>query len=626
MNMLINIITEKELNLFVNSGKSYYLKVNSNNNTDNFFVYFFFVLECILLFGAYSINNPFKEKLSKIKYILYLNGNNKLSYWIGIFFSDFIKILIIVIMFLILFQILSIEENYNFIHCLFFLSLISVCLLSYLISLIINKHSTALYFVFGNSVLLLFLMFRKQSDYFILFIYLCPFITFFYKINCITSQWFFYCHHNYNNRYFFIFQIIIYSVVIIIIESKICFKIKQIFKDIIKKKEKNNYTENVVILKNDLLHKEINYDIRIESLKENKSKLNNNLISTKFINVSKSFYKCCCCKKKQIINNFNLELEENEKYGLLGLNGAGKSTLFKLITNQINYDSGEIYLFNNEVKKDFDSIRKTLGYCPQENIIFNGLTVKQIFKYFKELRNITMSIKEMGEKYGLNKYLNTKYENLSGGNKRKLCFAISIMNKPKILLLDEPSTGVDPESRRIMWKNILELNLTHKYNMILSTHSMEEAEVLCDTISWLKEGKFKCIGNSEELKIKYSAGYVLQLKIKKDENNNINDNCNKLFDNLESKIQRCDKLGEIKNNYNYLNKLNIIFDSFKDYYDCCYINEVFFDNYSFEFIIKIKEGNESHLFSRILNLKNNFDFIEEVCIQMESLENILLRL
>ena len=237
-----------------------------------------------------------------------------------------------------------------------------------------------------------------------------------------------------------------------------------------------------------------------------------------------------------------------------------------------------------------------------------------------------MSIKEMGEKYGLNKYLNTKYENLSGGNKRKLCFAISIMNKPKILLLDEPSTGVDPESRRIMWKNILELNLTHKYNMILSTHSMEEAEVLCDTVSWLKEGKFKCIGNSEELKIKYSAGYVLQLKIKKDENNNINDNCDKLFDNLESKIQRCDKLGEIKNNYNYLNKLNIIFDSFKDYYDCCYINEVFFDNYSFEFIIKIKEGNESHLFSRILNLKNNFDFIEEVCVQMESLENILLRL
>ena len=420
-------------------------------------------------------------------------------------------------------------------------------------------------------------------------------------------------------------QIIIYSLLIFLIESKIFFQIKLFFKSIITKSENNNNSETILFLQNNLLHEGINYNNGIESFKENKSKLNN-ITSTKFINVSKSFYKCCCCKKKQIINNLNIELKENEKFGLLGLNGAGKSTLFKLITNQINYDSGEIYLFENEVKKDFDSIRKKLGYCPQENIIFNGLTVKQIFKYFKELRNITMSIKEMGEKYGLNKYLNTKYENLSGGNKRKLCFAISIMNKPKILLLDEPSTGVDPESRRIMWKNILELNLTHKYNMILSTHSMEEAEVLCDTISWLKEGKFKCIGNSEELKIKYSAGYVLQLKIKKDENNNINDNCNKLFDNLESKIQRCDKLGEIKNNYNYLNKLNIIFDSFKDYYDCCYINEVFFDNYSFEFIIKIKEGNESHLFSRILNLKNNFDFIEEVCIQMESLENILLRL
>ncbi len=553
---------------------------------------------------------------------MYLNGNNKLSYWIGLFFSDFIKILIIEIIFFILFKWIDLDEKYKLLLLLFFSALISICLLAYFFSLIFNQKTTILFIFYGHCCWFFFSYFSEiiPGFSFKYLSYLFPFLT-------ISNFYDFLYNEELPTKLFFIFviQIIVYCLLIFIIESKIFLQIKPIFKSIITKSENNNNIEIELLFKNDLLHEGIGSGVRIESFKENKSKLNN-IISTKFIKVSKSFYKCRCCKKKHIINNLNLELKENEKFGLLGLNGAGKSTLFKLITNQINYDSGEIYLFDNEVKKDFNSIRKKLGYCPQENIIFNGLTVKQIFKYFKELRNITMSVKEMGEKYGLNKYLNTKYENLSGGNKRKLCFAISIMNKPKILLLDEPSTGVDPESRRIMWKNILELNLTHKYNMILSTHSMEEAEVLCDTVSWLKEGKFKCIGNSEELKIKYSAGYVLQLKIKKDKNNNINDNCDKLFDNLESKIQRCDKLGEIKNNYNYLNKLNIIFDSFKDYYDCCYINEVFFDNYSFEFIIKIKEGKESDLFSIILNLKNYFDFIEEVCIQMESLENILLRL
>ena len=87
------------------------------------------------------------------------------------------------------------------------------------------------------------------------------------------------------------------------------------------------------------------------------------------------------------------------------------------------------------------------------------------------------------------------------------------MNYPKVLLLDEPSTGVDPESRRVMWKAINTLSKGgHQYNMILSTHSMEEAEILCDTVSWLKQGNFVCIGNPEKLKLQFSAGYNLHVK------------------------------------------------------------------------------------------------------------------
>ncbi len=138
-----------------------------------------------------------------------------------------------------------------------------------------------------------------------------------------------------------------------------------------------------------------------------------------------------------------------------------------------------------------------------------------MLKIYQRLTRISLNIEELCEKFGLTRNINTKCKDLSGGNKRKLCFAISMMNKLKILLLDEPSTGVDPESRRIIWKNILDLKLTHKYNMILSTHSMEEAEVLCDNFSWLKDGQFECIGNPEKLKIVFSTGYIFQLKFKK---------------------------------------------------------------------------------------------------------------
>jgi len=185
------------------------------------------------------------------------------------------------------------------------------------------------------------------------------------------------------------------------------------------------------------------------------------------------------------------------------------------------------------LKTNFKSERFKIGYCPQDNLLFENYTTKEILKFIKNLLKIKTSIEEISKKFNLEKYLNTKYGNLSGGNKRKWCFAISIMKNPKLLLLDEPTIGIDSESRKKIYKIIQNIN---QQNMILITQSIEEAELLCDTISWLNNGEFEFIGNSEELKLMYSIGYIFQLKINNDNINNINNinsNCNELFNKLK---------------------------------------------------------------------------------------------
>ena len=245
--------------------------------------------------------------------------------------------------------------------------------------------------------------------------------------------------------------------------------------------------------------------------------------------------------------------------------------------------------------------------------------------FYLDLKKINESTENICEKFGLSNFLDTYCINLSGGNKRKLSFAIALMCKPKLLLLDEPSSGVDPESRRIMWKNILELNRAgNKFNMILTTHSMEEAEVLCDTVSWLKSGNFLSIGNPEKLKIALSAGYKLNIKFAQ-LNQNCDDNLyNKAFSNLSSNVENF-KISDIENIKPYLIELEKVIESIKD--KCSEIRlEKLNKDFSFEFKIKIKKEKQSDLFVQVLDMKNNNNLLSEISISMESLENILTRL
>ena len=358
-------------------------------------------------------------------------------------------------------------------------------------------------------------------------------------------------------------------------------------------------------------------------------------LTTRIIDLTKTFYPCCfcCCKEGKVraINHLHLGLEPNEKFGLLGFNGSGKTTTFKAITNEIRFDSGSINLFGNDSKRNFQTIRTMIGYCPQINPLFDFMKVREILQFYSKLKISNETPESVCQKFGLSKYLDTYTVNLSGGNKRKLTFAIAMMNKPTLLLLDEPSTGVDPESRRIMWRNINELsNSGHRYNMILTTHSMEEAEILCDTVSWLRAGNFITLGNPEELKLKYSAGYKLHIKFNEIVINSQNysqaGNLQQSLNILISMIERFNIYSNIiLSNPTfgpYLISLINVVSKIKDKIKKISLYSIGRD-YSFELVLQIVNERKKDLFSQILNMKNEDKSIDELSISMQSLENIL---
>ena len=361
-------------------------------------------------------------------------------------------------------------------------------------------------------------------------------------------------------------------------------------------------------------------------------KRTNSKLSTKIEGLYKTYFRCCR-KNVRVVNNLYLGLETNEKFGLLGFNGSGKTTTFRAITNELIYEKGSITLFGYNGKTEFDKLRPMIGYCPQENPLFDYMKVREIIHFYLNLKKSNETVESICLKFNLSKYLDTYCINLSGGNKRKLAFAIALINKPSLLLLDEPSTGVDPESRRIMWKNINELsNAGHKYNMILTTHSIEEAEILCDRVSWLKKGNFVCIGNPEQLKLKYSNGYKLHIKF------------------LDTVLNREDlaKLTRqmVQDDYNAINSLVQDFNKYSKYIANNPIITLYIrvlvkiarelkpntyklrllgieKDFSFMLEVGVLKEKQKDLFSQIFNMKKRNHQIAEISINLESLGNIL---
>ena len=205
-------------------------------------------------------------------------------------------------------------------------------------------------------------------------------------------------------------------------------------------------------------------------------------------------------KDKIAVNEINLNIKQGELFALLGVNGAGKTTTIKMLSGLILPTSGEIKIDDKSMKKDVFKIKEILNVSPQETAIAPNLTVKENLEFMAgvyQIKDKDNKINELIKKFKLDEVLNKKAKTLSGGWQRKVSIAISLINDPKILFLDEPTLGLDVIARKELWKVIN--SLKGKITIILTTHYMEEAESLSDRIGIMANGKLVDIGTAREL-------------------------------------------------------------------------------------------------------------------------------
>lgn len=225
---------------------------------------------------------------------------------------------------------------------------------------------------------------------------------------------------------------------------------------------------------------------------------------------------------KHAVRDTSFGINFGECFALLGINGAGKTTTFKALTGDVTPSSGEVHIggFDVQNRIEYTSVRKLIGYCPQFDALFTNLTVKEHLEFYAKIKGVIPEMRDIVVKrqlveMGLEEYKNAHANRLSGGNKRKLSVAMAMIGNPPIVFLDEPSTGMDPKAKRFMWDIIARIStLRKKSAVILTTHSMEEAEALSTKLGIMVDGQFKCFGSAQHIKSKFGDGYEIEIKIK----------------------------------------------------------------------------------------------------------------
>lgn len=217
----------------------------------------------------------------------------------------------------------------------------------------------------------------------------------------------------------------------------------------------------------------------------------------------------------QALDGVSLSIKKGEFFGLLGPNGAGKTTLISIIAGLVRADAGSVKIHGFDVTQDYRQARHHLGVVPQELVFDPFFTVRETLRlqsgYFGLAKNDAW-IDEILENLGLSNKADTNMRALSGGMKRRVLVAQALVHKPPVIVLDEPTAGVDVELRQTLWKFISRLN-REGHTIVLTTHYLEEAQALCQRVAMLKAGKVVALDTMSTL-IQKISGSQLELRLK----------------------------------------------------------------------------------------------------------------
>ena len=220
--------------------------------------------------------------------------------------------------------------------------------------------------------------------------------------------------------------------------------------------------------------------------------------------------------KKVAVQDLTLAVAQGEVFGLLGPNGAGKSTMLNILTGFLTPSSGSAIIQGHDIRSDMEDIYGIMGVCPQDNLLWPRLTAREHLSFYARLKNLSGAALNSAVEAGLRAVnlwnggvADKEVRTFSGGMKRRLSVAISLIGNPKVVYMDEPSTGLDPSSRQNLWSVVKAAKSGR--GIILTTHSMEEAAALCDRLGIFVDGQLVCIGAPKELTARYGGYLVLSV-------------------------------------------------------------------------------------------------------------------
>ncbi|CAK72042.1 unnamed protein product (macronuclear) [Paramecium tetraurelia] len=480
---------------------------------------------CVIAFcfnATIYITQPVLEKEYQLKQSLHGMGLRNSTYWLGTFLFDLIIFFLNLLLFLIVSALLDLNIVFdNIIRALscFLLFGPSQILFAYIMGFVFNKLESALklftifcffiLFCLPNITFAFAFFFYKEFDkptflenvlyvLEILFSVISPFYAFFSAYLFTANNYddveaFFEAPYllTTTEQYLLIMlgQIAVFAGVLFFLENKKSLLI-------------HNHTQQEI---QDNVEEEVQNE-RDRVLKPN----NNDPIKSKFL--EKQYI-----KGKPTLQQLTFSVKKGEILGIIGPNGAGKSTLINIFSGINTPTAGQALLNDIEPKQQIMSVMQHVGVCPQFDCIWENLTPVEHLQLFGRIKGLQGKELQTAVAYfiktmQLDLFIKTKAGQLSGGNKRKLCVADALIGGSDITFFDEPSTGVDPISRRFLF-NTLKRNIQLRAcSAIMTTHTIEEAESLSDRIGILIAGQFKCLGSPQDLRQKHGSGYQIQIK------------------------------------------------------------------------------------------------------------------